>query len=151
MTEPLLKLSTIVQHETIELASRKHPNGKLYELINLADLGPYEYAVTLNREAEVQQLLKLKKLTPAQENRLEAILDETMRMLIPKLEPAVLRELTSQQKQMITIAWVSKFTGQTQEDPQKPRRKPTTAASSRGSKSSTAATQKRGSTSRHGR
>lgn len=148
--EPLLKLSTIVKHETIEIESKRHPKGKLYELINLADLGPFEHAQMLMRDAEVRELNALKKPTPAQKKRIDDLSDETMKMLIPSIEPSVLRELTTQQKQSIAFAWVAKITESAPEGPQKPRRR-TTAARSRGSRSSTAATPSGGSTRQGGR
>ena len=145
MSEPLLSLSTIVSRETIELTSKRHPAGKRYELANLADLGPYEYATLVDRDSEARRLIaSKKKLTKAQEARLEQLFDDVLRLLIPSLEPSVLRELTTQQKQMIVLAWAAKVTGGAAEGNRASRR--TGGASSRGSKRSTAATQKRGGT-----
>lgn len=146
MTESILNLSTIVDRPTITLASKKHPTGKLYECVGLADLGPYEHAIILDRDAKVRPLFAKKRLTAAQKLQLEKALNDTVKLIVPSLEPATLKELTSAQKQNIVIAWSLHVSPRAAEGNAQSRR--TTAASSPGSKRSTAATRKRGSTRR---
>lgn len=147
----ILDLSTIVKRATVNITSKRHPKGKQYELVNLADLGPYEYAVIVDRNGTVEKLKKLKKLTAAQTRQIARILDEMALLVCPTLEPAVLAELTKEQKEMLVLAWsmhINSAEGDAAADPPVSRR--TTGASSRGSKRSTAATRKRGSTARRG-
>jgi hypothetical protein len=103
----LLTLSTIVKRETIFLASKKHPNGKTYEIAGAADFGPVQYAILQVRADEVSPLLTKAKLTKKQESRVAQILDEMVKMIVRDLEPTVLRELTTEQKQMIVLAWTA--------------------------------------------
>lgn len=146
----LLNLSTVVDRATINITSKKHPTGKQYELRNLADVGPYEYALFLHHSREVDELKKLKKLTPAQERSVKKLLDAIVSLVVFGLEPAVLKALTEQQKETIVVSWTALVSSQgaAEGNGQKGRR--TTAGSSPGSRRSTAATQKRGSTARRG-
>lgn len=145
MGTEILNLSTTVERATVNIESKKHPKGKLYEFANLADLGPYEHAVLAQRMVEVNELRKLKKMTAAQQRQIDALLDEMVSMICLKLEPVVLAALTDAQKQWILLTWSARLeTPGAAEGNRKSRR--TTAASSRGSSRSTAATRKRGST-----
>lgn len=147
MTEEILSLSTIVERARINITSKKYPKGKLYELVGLADLGPYEYAVILARQEETGALIgSEEKLTAAQERKLEKALDDIVKLLLPGLEPVVLAALTTQQRTMIVMTWSAHVHAQAgAAEGNRPSRR-TTAASSHGSKPSTAATRKRGST-----
>lgn len=146
----VLTLSTIVERDTINIVSKRHPRGKLYELANLADLGPYEYAIVTARNEELQPLLARKKLTPAQERMLTKALDDVVKLLLLNVEPSVLAALTIQQKEMIVFTWIGQVSKQgAAEGNGRPSRR-TTAGSSRASKSSTAATRKPGGTRQRG-
>lgn len=147
----VLSLSTIVERKTINIESKRHPAGKLYELANLADIGPYEYAIIHQRAAEAEQLRRVKKPTVAQKRRTKKLLDDTVKLVLHGIEPAVLAALSDQQKDMIVVTWSAHLQTQRAAEgnaPAKPRR--TTGASSRASRSSSAATRKGGSTSRRG-
>ena len=146
MAEEILNLSTVVDRPTMSITSKKHPKGKSYELVTLADLGPYEFAIVFQRSQELQEITAAgKKPTPTQERQAARMLDDTIKLICPSLEPAVLAELKPQQKQFIVFGWTAKMReGAAEGNPTRRRR--TTAASSRGSKRSTAATRKPGST-----
>lgn len=150
MGENILSMSTVVDRDTITLETKKHPAGEVYELVKLADLGPYEYAILANRNEEVQKLKTVKKPTPAQKQRTKKLLNELVKMVCPAIEKAVLGELTDEQKQWILLTWSARLeaAGAAEGNPTSRR---TTAASPRGSRSSTAATRRRGSTRRAGR
>lgn len=148
MSEEILNLSTIVDRKKINIESRRHPKGKLYELASTADLGPYEHANLIRANAQVSPLLaKTSKLTAAEERSVKSLLDSMSKLIVFDIEPTVLSALTIQQKSMIVLVWAS--TVGAAEGNRKSRR--TTAASSPGSKRSTAATRKRGSTPQRGR
>lgn len=105
MTE-ILSLSTVVKRDTISIKSKKHPNGKIYEIAAAADFGPLEYALLHQRQQEVAKYERLKRLTKKQQARVEQILDEMIGMVVLELEPAVRRELTVKQKQTLIFAWI---------------------------------------------
>lgn len=149
MSEEIMNLSTIVTRKTINIASKKHKTGKVYELANLADLGPYEHAIIYQRNEELEKLAKAAKPTQAQERQVKKMLDDTVSLIVRDLESAVLKELTSEQKQMVVFAWSAHLEAPGAAEGKAPSRR-TTGRSSRDSKSSTAATRKRGSTSRAG-
>jgi hypothetical protein len=109
--KPLLSLSTIVERDTIELASKKFPHGKIYEIANAADFGPVEWAILTRRSEEAQTLLNKTRKTKKDEQRAQDIIDEFVRMIVHGLEPATFRELTKQQRQSIYFAWLIKITG----------------------------------------
>lgn len=155
MSDEILNLSTIVKRKTINIESKKHPTGKLYEVVNQADLGPYEYAIVLQRNEQVGPLLdKMRggtRLSPAEQRKLKKALADTVSMIVVDLEPQVLAELTIQQQELIVIAWSAHIQAQMQETtPGNRQSRSTTAASRPGSKRSTAATRRGGSTSRTG-
>lgn len=104
MTE-LLSLSTIVKRDTVTIQSKKHPAGKTYELRNGADFGPLQYALLVHRQEECLHLQARKRLTKKQQARVDAILDELVRMIVLDLEPVVVRELTTAQKENLLVAW----------------------------------------------
>lgn len=106
MTE-LLTINTLVQRDTIPIKSKKHPDGKTYEISNARDFGPMEYAILQQRGREISPLLSKTRLTAKQKARVAEVLDEMVSMIVRDLEPAVRRELTTQEKQMIVLAWTS--------------------------------------------
>lgn len=149
MAEEILHLSTIVDRNTITIDSKQHPNGKTYELTGLADLGPYEYAIIFQRNEELERIGALKKPTEAQERQVRKMLDDSVALVVRGIEPAVVKSLTAEQKQMVLLAWSSQLERGAAEGKAPSRR--TTGASSRASRRSTAATRKRGSTPPRGR
>jgi hypothetical protein len=138
MAEEILNLSTVVERPTINVTSKKHKQGKLYELVNLADLGPFEHAAILQRQQELAPLRKLKKLTEPQKRQVKKMLDDMVVLLCPTLEPMVLKELTDEQKEMIIVVWSAHVTVDTGAAEGNRQSRRTTAARSRGSRSSTA-------------
>lgn len=154
MKKPILSMSAIVDRETIELFSKKHPKGKLYELKSVWDLGPTEHATIIDRNNVCQELLQKTKRTPAQERMLDKALGDVAAILVIGLEPAVLADLTISMRAAILFSWIAannKSTGEEGADPNpRSRSRRTGSGSSRGSKSSTAATRRAGSTVRRG-
>lgn len=148
MSEEILALSTVVERATVRISSKRHPAGKLYELLNVQDLGILEHAKVLAAAAVVDRLKIKKRRTPKDERALRLALTESVKLVLPSIEPAVLRELNNAQLEMIVITWGTHGAKDGEEG--NPRRRRTGAASSRASSGSTAATPKRGSTRRSG-
>lgn len=150
----LLDLTKVVQHDTIRmLTSATDTIGKSFELINRAELGVYE----LYRIDELQQRItalqqaigkrKSGKPTAKQQQDLLDIYAEFIRMLIPAAPDSAIALLPRAAREQIVIAWLaSNFAAGAAEGEAASRR--TTVAKSRGSRRSTAATRRRGSTSR---
>jgi hypothetical protein len=169
--KPMLRLSTVIDRTPVEITI-KDRNDKLivktYELANQQDFGPYEYAVIVMRHGEMNELLRKKKRTKAQNLLLSQILDQLVQMIVldtvsPRkktddpleilhIDAATLAKLTHAQKSTLIVAWASELMNGSAPPPKATRRpsRPTGAGSSRGSKNSTAATRRGGSTSRRG-
>ncbi len=150
MTE-LLDITTVVQRDTVNIRTKKNPAGKLYELLNIDELGSFEHQAIVNCHGIVQTLSQLKKKpTAAQERQLSKALGDILKLIIPTLEPRVLAEIEDTQRAKIVTAWSIKHAtddGAAEgEDGQASAS--TTGDSSPASKRSTAATRRRGSTSR---
>lgn len=154
MGEEIVSLSTIAKRKTANIESKKHPGGKLYEFANRADFGPYEYAILMQRNEELGPLLAKakagKKITPAEERKVKKALDDMVKMILPDLEAAVIRDLKMQQKEMLILIWSASIAAEGASAEGEARNRPTTAGSSRASRSSTAATRRHGGTSRSG-
>jgi hypothetical protein len=107
----LLSLSTITKRDTITIASKKYPDGKVYEIKNKADFGPFEWALFVHRAEEAQTLLTKKRPTKKDEQRADDIIGEFVKMIVHDLEPATFRELTKQHRQSIWFTWFMAITG----------------------------------------
>lgn len=152
MTE-ILNLSTVVERDTVNITSKQHPNGKLYELVNVSDLGPYEHQVLEAKHGEVTKLVGSKKLlTPQQSRALDHAVGEAVKILMPSLEAEVLAELATSKRVQILFAWAASTVQAAGGDEAtgKARSRSTGAGSSRVSKRSSAAPRKSGSTRRRG-
>ncbi len=106
MKKPMLTLSTIVDRETINIESKKHPNGKIYELNSVWDLGPLEQAVLIDKQRSAAALNQRKRLTGAQKLQLRKLLCDIVMMIVRGLEPAVLAELDEARLSTLQLAWV---------------------------------------------
>lgn len=151
----LLDLSKVVEIDTVRLKSKKHPDGKPYDLINRADLGIFEYhklQAMQTKAATLTAAISKGPLSAKQKAELMKTLGGLVKLLIPSIEPATLGTLTRPEREQIILTWLGRhFTqdelGGTEGEAQ---RRTTGAGSSRASRRSTAATQKRGSTARRG-
>lgn len=151
MTE-LLDLSTIVERNTVRIRSKKHPAGKLYELLNRDDLGVFEHAQIVKMHTRASQLLDLansRNLKPVEQRELSKALRDVVKLLMPGIEPVVLRELSDTQLAKTVAVWAAMH----QDAPEgNARSRPRTGGgNSRVSKRSTAATRNAGGTSRSGK
>lgn len=109
MSDELIDIATVVERDTVRIRTKKNQEGKLYELLNIDELGPYEYQVIVNAHAKVQKFGALKrKPTAAQERELDKALADILKLLIPSLEPRVLAEMESTPRARIVTAWSMK-------------------------------------------
>lgn len=158
MSEELLDLSQIAApRDTIRLPSKKDPEGKPYEIVNPDDLGILSLQRIFQLQEEEQRLrasVKNAKPTPAQKRAMTKCLGDAIKILIPTLDTPTLAMLPNEARERIIIAWTVKhYQGDddtADAEGEAPSRR-TGAASSRGSKSSTAATRSAGSRSRGSR
>jgi hypothetical protein len=142
----LLDLTNAAHHDTITL-----PGGTVREVINQTDLGAYEFGRLHALQAETTRLdaaVRGKKATAKQEAELLRVLGDTVKLLIPTVTPAELRKLTRANREQIILVWIAnnQVEGDAANPPNRKARR-TGGRSSRASRSSTAATRKRGSTS----
>lgn len=147
MTAEALDLSTIVERSTVRIRSKLHPDGKLYEILTQNDLSLYDTAVLEARGDVLSDLDLAVKPTAAQARAHTKALRDMTRMIVPSLEENVLAGLAD--LQMLSIFGVfSAAVGEGESGNALSGQ--TSAASSRASNGSTAASRKRGSTSRSG-
>jgi hypothetical protein len=145
----ILDLSTVVERDTVRIRTKKNKPGKLYDLVNLDELGPFEHQTIIAKHAKVAKFASLsRKLTAAEKGQLNKALGDILKLLVLDLEPAVLAEMEDTQRARIVTTWALKHGAAEGEEPAGPS---TTGGSARASKRSTAATRKRGSTRRAGR
>lgn len=104
--ESLGSLSTVVKRKTYTITSKTHPRGKIYDVAHPADFGPFEYAILVEKQELARDLQTKKRLTVAQKKRAEEALDDVVRLLIPKIEAAVLAEMTDAQKANFVLTWI---------------------------------------------
>lgn len=152
MTE-LLDLATVVDRDTVRIRTKKNPDGTVYDLIERDELGPYELQLIYNRYEKWQRLLLLsdRKLSPAEKREVSKALGDILKLLIPELESPTLAEMELVQRARIVAKWSEKYQDQGAAEGEAPTSPPpTTAGSSHGSRRSTGATPKRGSTPRSG-
>ena len=159
MSEELLDLSQIAApKDWITLPSKKDPAGKPYEVVNPDDLGLLALHRLFQLQEEENRLRasaaarKSGELTPAEGRSLRKCLGEALKILMPSLDDASLALLPNEARERIILAWTVKHYGDAPEGEagakgEAPSRR-TGAASSRGSKPSTAATRSAGSKSR---
>lgn len=169
--KPMLRLSTVIDRTPVEITTTDRNNKrvvKTYELANQQDFGPYEYAVIVTRHGEMNELLRKKRRTKAQNMLLSQILDQLVQMIVldtvsPRkktddpleilhIDTATLAKLTHAQKSTLIVAWAAELMNGASPPLKATSRtsRSTGARSSRGSKSSSAATRKGGSTPRRG-
>lgn len=150
----LLDLSTVVDRDTVRIRTKKNPNGTVYELLNLDELGAFEHAIISQRHKTTRGMLGRtdRKMTPAEKRTVTKALKDILAQIVIDLEPHVLKELDQTQASKIVAAWAMKY--QDDDDGAAEGKDSeslsTTAGSSRNSKTSTAATPRTGSTSRGG-
>lgn len=142
----LLDLSKAAHHDTITM-----PGGQIRDVINSTDLGAYEFgrlhALQLEA-ARIGETVRNGKLTPKNEKALMKVLGDLVKMLVPTVTPSELGQLTRANREQIILVWIANQAGDNTANPPVTPTRRTGAGSSRASKRSTAATPKRGSTSR---
>jgi hypothetical protein len=148
MGKEILDLKTVVDRDTIRIRTKKNPAGKLYEMLNFDELGPYELAMIGSAQERAQELTKTpgKRLTKKQNEEVNRLLSGVVRLLIPEIEPRVLAEMEERQKGQIFQVWAARYQQESAEG-EEPRRR-TTGGSSRASTRSTAARRTRGGSAR---
>lgn len=102
----LLDLSTVVERDTVNLKSKRFPNGKQYELLKREELGLYDNEVIVKRNQKIQEIGKFKrKLTLAETRTRDKAFRDVLELLFVKIEPDVLAEIEPLQAARILQAW----------------------------------------------
>jgi hypothetical protein len=158
VSKEILDLATVVDRDTVRIRTKKNPAGKVYELLNMEELSAFDFAILSDRHKRTRGLVGRtdRKMTPAEKRTVTKALKDILAQIVVGIEPAVINEIEMSVASQIVAAWALKYqdteddhatdgddTGAAEGD--SPRRS-TTAGSSRSSKSSTAATQRTGST-----
>lgn len=107
----LLDLSTVVDRDTVRIRTKKNPDGNVYELLNLEELGAFEHAVVSKCHQKASSLVGRadRKLTPAEQRTVTKALKDILALIVKDLEPHVLAELDQTQASKIVAAWAMKY------------------------------------------
>lgn len=153
MTEILDLSKVAAPRPTVRLPQRKDPDGKAYPYAAPSDFGALEFQRVLELQSAAAKLGEVKRPTPNQKRELSRLLGECVKLLVPTVEPATLKLLPPPAREQVILTWLGHFYADAPEPDAEgeARSRRTTAASSRGSKRSTAASRKPGSTSRASR
>ena len=111
MSKHLLDISTVVDRDTVGISTKKNPTPKIYELLNLDELGAYEYAVISKAREKTRALLGRtdRKLTPAEKRTATKALKDILSLIVKDLDPHVLAEIDQTQAAKIVAAWAMKY------------------------------------------
>ena len=148
----LLDLATVVDRDTVRIRTKKNPDGKVYELLNMEELGAFEFAILASRHEKTRGLDRTdRKMTPAEKRTVAKAVKDILTQIVIDLEPTVLAEINPVQGAKIVGAWAAKYQDDGAAEGEDSASPSTTAGSSHNSKASTAATRRTGSTSPGGR
>lgn len=104
----LLDLSTVVERDTIRITSKLHKDGKAYEVAHPDDFSIIQLE-KIGQLQGVSQTLQTaaskRKLKPAEERQLQKSLKDTVALIVPGIEPTVLRVLTDTMCLRIVGVW----------------------------------------------
>ena len=111
MSKHLLDISTVVDRDTVGISTKKHKEPKIYELLNMDELGAYEFAVISKARDKTRTLLGRtdRKLTPAEKRTATKALKDILALIVVDLEPHVLQEIDQTQAAKIVAAWAMKY------------------------------------------
>jgi predicted GTPase len=110
VTKELLDLSTVVARDTIRITSKLHKDGKSYEVAHPDDFSIYQLE-KIGQLQVVSQTLQTaaskRKLKPAEERQMAKALHDTVALIVPAMEPTVLKALTDTMCLRIIGVWQS--------------------------------------------
>lgn len=147
MTE-VLELSTIVERRTVNIKSKQHPAGKLYEIRGSQELSVWDIAQVELLSTRMREVDFTSKPTEARERAFRKHLRDLVAIIVPSLEKPVVAAMSDTHLLAIFAVWGNERGADGGVGNASSVR--TSGASSRGSNGSTAATPKRGSTTRSG-
>lgn len=103
MAHEILDLNTLVDRRKVRIVSKLHPDGEMYDLLNPDELGVMDHQRLATRHGQVQKLQSkgLDKLSGKDARELSAALNDFVAIVMPGVEPAVLKELNDGQKTAI--------------------------------------------------
>jgi len=103
--EPVLDLSTLAPvRSRINIRTKEHPDGKLYELRSMDDFGIEEQQQLTRHGAEFDQLWNTDKLNSAQRKRLKMLLDGMFERVLDA-PPEVMAALTDGQRSQVVLSF----------------------------------------------
>lgn len=107
MSKHLLDISTVVDRDTVGISTKKHPEPKVYEILNLDELGAYEHAMISKLHQKTRGLVGRtdRKMTPAESRIVTKALKDILALIVVNLEPHVLKEIDQTQAAKIVAAW----------------------------------------------
>lgn len=110
-TEVALDLTTLVERKNIRIVSAQHPDGKLYELKTADELGIIEHQRFQQHANDARKLQDVppEKMTAKQAQTLKKSLDSAVELVLPDLEPAVMKHLSDEKLGRIVDLFVDQF------------------------------------------
>jgi hypothetical protein len=113
VSEELLDLATVVDRDTVRIRTKKNPQGKVYELLNMNELGAFEHAILADRHKRTRAIIGRtdRKMTAAEKRTATKALKDILAQIVIDLEPAVLQEIQMGTAAQIVAAWALKQNG----------------------------------------
>lgn len=110
-TEIDLDLSTLVERKNVRIVSKLHPDGKLYELRTVDDLGVIEHQRFQQAAGDARKLqgVSPEKMTGKQAQLLKKSLDTAVSIVLPDLEDKVMRDLSDHKLGQIVELFIAQF------------------------------------------
>lgn len=106
----LLDLATVVDRDTVRIRTKKNPQGKVYELLNLEEFGAFEFATLRSRREKTAGLDRAdRRMTPAEKRIANKAVKDVLSMIVIDLEPTVLAEIDPAQALKICAAWGARY------------------------------------------
>jgi hypothetical protein len=150
----ILDLSKVAApRPTVRLPHKNDPDGKAYPYAAPSDFGALELHRVVELQAASERLDAVKRPTLKTKSERTRLLGELVKLLVPTIEPHTLKLLPPAAREQIALTWFGHFYADKKGEQPKgeARSRRTTAASSRGSKRSTAVRRSAGSASPAGR
>lgn len=107
MPEPLLELSTLApERPTVLIKTTEDPEGKLYELSMIHDLGMEQQQFIYSRGRRLGELMEKAKLTKGEVRELDMIVDKLAALVVRDLPREIRGALSAVQKNQLINAFM---------------------------------------------
>ena len=110
MSKHLLDVSTVVDRDTVGISTKKNQTPKIYEILDLEELGMFEHARISQLHQKTRGMVGRtdRQMTAAEKRIVTKALKDILALIVIDLEPHVLKEIDQTQAAKIVTAWAMK-------------------------------------------